>query len=227
MKNTTFQISQKEYEHFLGNWMKLLPQFAMQELELQEYIKLHPDNTNKQVVSQKVYLLNKFYSTRVPREIMVNNILDIKDLDKRLRAGDSSLVSEIAHVGKTYYSFATKFCSMHQPNKYPIYDSLVWSFFEYLGKQNFFSSTYKLFNSVKNSKNGYSNYIQIYKEFIKKSNIKNFYVSYRKVDTYIWGYFQVYILYHCHQKEANDIFPDIFTGVASCAIWEIMKNILN
>lgn len=43
-----------------------------------------------------------------------------------------SLVEEIAHVKvgrdqveRTFYSFATKYCSHHQPSKYAIYDNYV------------------------------------------------------------------------------------------------------
>ena len=200
----------------------------MQELDLMDYVANNPNNTDREIVRKKVYLLNRFYSTRVPREEMVDHILKIDNIDIRLRNGDPNLVLEIAKIDKTYYSFASKFCSMHQPAKFPIFDSLVWSFFEYLGKCGFFSSkTYNLFKTVKVCPNGYTNYITIYDEFLLKSNIKLFYGTYRKVDAYIWSYFQVYIIYHRHMKEADGIFPNIFTGVASCAIWEIIKYLIS
>jgi len=50
--------------------------------------------------------------------------------DPDLAAGMPGIVDRIAKLtirGKTrrHYSFATKYCSWHQPDKYPIYDSLV------------------------------------------------------------------------------------------------------
>lgn len=53
------------------------------------------------------------------------------DIDDRLKAGDPSLVEDIALVTmgnaetKNFYSFATKYCSHHQPKQYAIWDSYV------------------------------------------------------------------------------------------------------
>ena len=57
---------------------------------------------------------------------MAKHILSL-DVDERLRGGDPNLVNEIARVkisekSKNFYSFATKYCSHHRPNDYPIYD---------------------------------------------------------------------------------------------------------
>lgn len=60
---------------------------------------------------------------------MAKHILSL-DVDERLRGGDPNLVNEIARVkisekSKNFYSFATKYCSHHRPNDYPIYDYYV------------------------------------------------------------------------------------------------------
>ena len=52
------------------------------------------------------------------------------DVDARLKAGDVTLVRDIQKVTingveKNFYSFATKYCSHHNPLEYPIYDSYV------------------------------------------------------------------------------------------------------
>jgi hypothetical protein len=53
------------------------------------------------------------------------------DIDARLAQSVPELVNEIAVTpvkeGKTirYYSFATKYCSWHVPDGYPIFDSIV------------------------------------------------------------------------------------------------------
>lgn len=51
-------------------------------------------------------------------------------IDERLKAGDTTLVGDIQHltingIEKNFYSFATKYCSHHNPLEYPIYDSYV------------------------------------------------------------------------------------------------------
>lgn len=220
------QISQKEFNAFLAQRKHVLPDYEMNKWELFDYVKRNPENTTQEIVDHKVYLLNKFSSTRVPRKDMVDTILRIKNIDKRLKAGDPELVHEIANSSKSYYSFATKYCALHQPDKYPIFDNLVWNFLTYLGKQKFFDdSTHNLFNTIKTSTNGYRNYIKIYDEFILKSGVKPFFKSYDNVDYYVWGYIQIYIRYHKCYDKANELFPDIFKGIISCAIWEIIKNL--
>ena len=54
----------------------------------------------------------------------------MKNIDERLKSYDPLLVSEIQKVSisdveKNFYSFASKYCSHHNPNDYPIYDSYV------------------------------------------------------------------------------------------------------
>ena len=64
---------------------------------------------------------------------MAEHISHIKHIDEMLQNGDEKLVSEIAKSGLKnkngkeiiFYSFATKFCSFHNSEKYAIYDSFV------------------------------------------------------------------------------------------------------
>ena len=114
--------------------------YRLQEDLLQHLVKKYPDHKNKAAVETKVKLLNLFYSTGIQAtNKMSENILSIRDIDKRLSKGDKSLIPEIATLSfddkKRYnYSFATKYCAYHQPEKFPIYDSIVAmtfaSFFE-------------------------------------------------------------------------------------------------
>jgi hypothetical protein len=52
------------------------------------------------------------------------------NIDYRLREGDLSLVDDIAEITiggkqKCFYSFASKYCSHHEPTLFPIYDYFV------------------------------------------------------------------------------------------------------
>jgi hypothetical protein len=52
------------------------------------------------------------------------------EIDVRLNTGDVTLVEDIQYVAigntkKNFYSFASKYCSHHNPLDYPIYDSYV------------------------------------------------------------------------------------------------------
>ena len=101
-------------------------------------------NDNLSSIIIKTSTLNDFYSTNIRRVYDVaKTILNTREVDKRLQDGDPLLVEDIRKVtfaqhvreesGKIVtkqkevdnYSFATKFCSHHQPDKFPIYDSYV------------------------------------------------------------------------------------------------------
>ena len=63
---------------------------------------------------------------------------------KEEKSGDASLVTDIAHIElngkeKYFYSFATKYCAMHQPERFPIYDRFVGEMLRYFRKQTHFA----------------------------------------------------------------------------------------
>lgn len=67
------------------------------------------------------------------------------DIDERLKSGDIFLVNEIQNitikegVQRKFYSFATKYCSHHNPLAYPIYDSYVEKVLKYFRKTDHFA----------------------------------------------------------------------------------------
>ena len=78
----------------------------------------------------KSIVLNALYGTRIMRIDKIARHICELDIDDRLKVGDSQIVDQIAKVtikGKERrnYSFASKYCSFHQPMLYPIYDSIV------------------------------------------------------------------------------------------------------
>jgi hypothetical protein len=95
-----------------------------------------PLNTDEAEVLLKALVLNKLYSTRV-------NDVDIPPLahhiaglniDPLLDKGSLDAVNQIMNCPglDKEYSFATKFCSWHNPTAYPIYDgnaeACVWAY---------------------------------------------------------------------------------------------------
>lgn len=89
------------------------------------------NNTDPILVLTKVTLLNNWYATGIlnPYE-MYHHIMSVKNLDKRLLMGDISLIDDIRNLQILnkkfdFYSFATKYCCLHCPDKFPIFDSLV------------------------------------------------------------------------------------------------------
>ena len=184
-----------------------LPSYSIQEDILQRLVEEYPDHKNVGAVDTKVKLLNLFYSTGIQAtNLMTAHILSIKDIDARLKAGDKSLVAEIATLKLTNgdvrfnYSFATKYCALHQPTKYPIYDSIVADTFEslfvqgYLPKYTYSRTNSKLPNTFTKGEfaaklKEYDFFVDLYKYFMELFDLTEFTV--RKVDAYIWGAFKV------------------------------------
>lgn len=117
----------KDAKRVLEDW-KRMPGYPVQEEILKFLVDRYPDNLNPEGVDLKVKCLNLFYSTGILATNSVAKCIQQEEIDKKLRVGDPTVVDIIAHcndVGRTNYSFATKYCALHQPDKFPIYDSIV------------------------------------------------------------------------------------------------------
>jgi hypothetical protein len=95
-----------------------------------------PHNSETADVLLKVLVLNKLYNARV-RDIDVEPLarhIASLQLDPTLEKGAPHAVALITNCEKLkkYFSFATKFCSWHNPVAYPMYDGNVdeclWSY---------------------------------------------------------------------------------------------------
>lgn len=87
------------------------------------------DNENLTHVSAKVLLIDRVFSTNVYHPATaVARIVSLR-MDGALTAGDPDLVERIATPTepghKRLYSFASKYCAMHRPDAYQIFDSRV------------------------------------------------------------------------------------------------------
>ena len=111
-------------------------EYRLVEEALDQLRTQFPRNTDIPHVLLKVLVLNKLYSTRI-------NDIDVEPLahhiaglgvDPLLAKGSPHAVDLIADCPglRRYFSFATKFCSWHNPSAYPIYDRNVdeclWSY---------------------------------------------------------------------------------------------------
>jgi len=121
---------------FFGN-DKYDPDSALTEL-----FTKYPKNDNFDHVLLKVAALNTLYSTMIrvygnhPTVYDVTRHIVDMNIDPGLDLCLPKLVHKISMIEKDnkpyyHYSFATKFCSFHRPESYPIWDSRVD---EYLGQ---------------------------------------------------------------------------------------------
>ncbi|MBO4739762.1 MAG: hypothetical protein J5606_09435 [Bacteroidales bacterium] len=174
------------------NAYKKMETYQIQENVLQTLVKEFPDHKNKAAIEVKVKLLNLLYSTNVrATNNMTKHILEIKDIDKRLKNGDKTLVPEIANIkinDKTYnfYSFATKYCAYHEPDKFPIYDNIVANVLTALYADKNKKEFEKKFEKKLRE---YDYYVQVYDTFMKEYGLDG--LTYRKVDNYIWGAYKI------------------------------------
>lgn len=164
-----------------------------------------PTNDDVDVVYAKVALLNHFYSTMIGRKECfalakgITRLATTKGLDQDLKEGCRKVVGKVAVASRRlrpkskdkpkgeqefweYYSFATKYCSFHYPEKYPIYDS------------NVRDELWKRWKKAKDGK-GFHEFkeadLRDYKEFCKIIGaFRGYYglerTCLRKVDRYLW-----------------------------------------
>jgi hypothetical protein len=175
----------EEVEKYLISW-KENGDANDKELALNKlFFDLCPENKVIQDVLIKCSTLNGFYSTNIYDIYSVAQHILKLNIDERLRGGDLSLVDMIARVKvgnppkeRRFYSFATKYCSHHQPQKYAIYDSyvekLLWDF---QNRDKF--SDFKL-PDLKD----YTNYMRAIYDFQKHYELEQF--SVKNLDQYLW-----------------------------------------
>lgn len=204
-----YKPSVKDAQWFLDYWMQL-PNYSNQENALEKLFNdLCPENNTIEDVLIKCSSLNDFYSTNIfDIHTIAQHILSLR-IDGRLKQGDLSLVDDISHVEKgniahTFYSFATKYCSHHQPLKFAIYDSYVEKVLVSLNKRDGFSS-------FKNDE------LRIYSVFMKAiEDFRQYYglmrFDIKQIDQYLWQlgkwYFNQYGLsYKYYNREDKNPYP--------------------
>ena len=130
-----------EVERYLSQW-NTLENYSLQESALDKlFFTLAPSNTQIEDILLKVSTLNDFYSTNIFSVFPVAKHILSLDIDPRLNQGDPTLVDTIKTVdGRNHYSFATKYCSHHNPLEYPIYDSYVDKILRYFRDTDGFCS---------------------------------------------------------------------------------------
>jgi hypothetical protein len=93
-------------------------------------VKHCPQNTSGSEILLKVAAINQLYSTQIYAVRIVADHIAKLNIDADLDARSLQLVDKVASVkigDKSRYnlSFASKYCSWHRPESYPIYDARV------------------------------------------------------------------------------------------------------
>lgn len=202
--------SVKDAEWFLEYW-KNLPSYSNQEKALDKlFMGICKRNDNIEDILIKCSSLNDFYSTNIfDIHTVAQHILSLK-IDERLKNGDLSLVDEISHVevnGKlhTFYSFATKYCSHHNPERYAIYDSYVEKVLLSMNSRDHFMKFKQ--EELKD----YETYMSVVDAFKKRYGLTQYNI--KQLDQYLWQlgkwYFNPYGLsFKYYNREDENPFPE-------------------
>lgn len=179
----------EEVDNYLKKWDKKDEYRKKEEALNKLFFELCPKNTDIKDILLKASTLNDFYSTNIFSIYPVAKHIQDKGIDSKLKEGDISAVSGIQFVtigDKTwnFYSFASKYCSHHNPEEYPIYDSYVdkvlW-YFKCLDKEN---NKPSFSNFKRKDLKDYAKFKGIIIEFQKFYGLNEY--SLKQIDQYLW-----------------------------------------
>lgn len=175
-----------EVDKYLHQWDDL-ENYVNQEKALDKlFFQLCKTNVDLSDILIKCSALNDFYSTNIfDIHSVAKHIFRIPRIDERLVQGDLSLIDEISHVevGKDkkehcFYSFASKYCSHHQPFKYAIFDNYVEKVLVYFRKRDHF------FEFQNEELRYYPSFISIVRKFQKYYGMEDY--NLKQIDKYLW-----------------------------------------
>ncbi|OPX93479.1 MAG: hypothetical protein A4E53_00258 [Pelotomaculum sp. PtaB.Bin104] len=168
---------------YLCRWEKL-ETYTLQEASLNILFKeLCPENNKIEHILLKVCALNDFYSTNIFDTFTVAKHILNHNIDIHLHNNCHALVNTIASVSikgklKNFYSFASKYCSHHKPDIFPIYDSYVEKMLWHYRKHD------KFHNFEKSDLKSYRHFIEIINKFQRHYRLEEF--SLRQIDIFLW-----------------------------------------
>jgi hypothetical protein len=159
------------------------------EQALAELFSRYPENTNENAVLLKVVALNALYSTQIPTYSQtIPSVIDVahhihrkgSKIDPALAAGSPEIVDTIANISvpgkktRCNFSFATKYCSWHRPDSYPIWDSRVDGYLQAFEDHGGFSTCFE----------NYPTFLKVMTAFRKHHRLECF--SFKDIDKFLW-----------------------------------------
>ncbi len=144
-----------------------------------------PQNTHLEHILLKVTTINDLYGTNIYATFAMAHHIHTLGIDSALRAADTEIVNQIAAVtfsGKprNVFSFASKYCSWHDPLNYPLYDSYVEKLLLAYRRKDAFSVFQKT------DLRHYASYKRIVSDFRAHYRLAQF--SFKDLDKFLWLY---------------------------------------
>jgi hypothetical protein len=141
-----------------------------------------PANSEHEQVLVKTIVLNRLYSTNIYDVRRVAQHIVRLGIDERLHRGDRSLIDAIAQVPfkkkRVLLSFATKYCSWHQPEHFQILDSSVERVLWQYQRQFIFGSFRK--HEIRN----YPRFVEIVDQFRSHFGLAS--IGRKQLDKFLW-----------------------------------------
>jgi len=162
------------------------------ERGLGELFRLFPGNGDLAHVLLKVSALNGLYSTRIFAVYRVANHIhdDHEEIDSLLACGSPDAVEKIGRVsfpneedeGKVryFYSFATNYCSWHNSDAYPIWDSRADAYLWRLHQQQPFMTHPAKHDHLYD----YRKFCEAVREFRRKFSLEEF--TFKQIDKFLY-----------------------------------------
>lgn len=175
-----------EVDKYLTKWNTTVDYYEPERVLKKLFTQINPNNTSIDDIILKIAVLNTVYNTYIYSVYPIAQHILSLDIDKRLCVGDETLVNEVMRVEysaekKTdHYSFATKYCSFHNPDAYPIYDSYVGKILQYYrDKEGFYS-----FRNI--DLKDYPTFKRIITEFRHYFGLEKY--TTKELDQYLWQF---------------------------------------
>ena len=188
MKEIKFENWKQPTEEVVNHFANAFAiNFHKDENELKEWFTPeHP--FSEDTISNRVRRLNALYHTHLWEE-HIKEMVDFLNregsaFEDLIHAGDPAAVRKLADLeNRNCFVFATKYCSFVEPEKYPIYDSLVAGVLMHFHKQSPLIDGKLDFESIRQNCN-YESFKTIVDEFKKKYGLEK--CSYKDIDKFLW-----------------------------------------
>ena len=161
------------------------PQYSSADKALSKLFAAFPLNQHLDDVLLKVSALNSLYSTSIYGIYQVAQHICELQIDTQLERNSPEVVNNISHVNiggkpRHIYSFATKYCSWHKPDAYPMYDGFVEQLIVSYQRLDGFAR----FN--RNELRDYPRYREIVERFRTYYDLAQF--NFKQLDKFLWMY---------------------------------------
>ena len=163
------------------------------DLALNELFTQYPSNKSYSHVLLKVVTLNRLYSTSIYAVYDAATHIHerAEEIDSALAAGSPEIVDTIAALtlgatGKKrhVYSFASKYCSWHKQDKYPIWDSRVRRYLSALRRQLKNTDDARLLGTNPDLWTLYPEFVELITGLRRRYRLAAF--SFKDIDKFLW-----------------------------------------